>query len=202
MNSEEFTPQQIYELRITLRHIRPKIFRTLVVPAATTLRELHLYIQAAFGWYNYHLHAFRDGEGKTYTSAAEGMIAMEMEEDDLDDTKITLDRVLHRVGDRLLYTYDFVDSWEHEIEVLAIGPPRAKALYPAVIDGARNCPPEDCGGPYGYQELVDIIYRQRQGLPLEGEEEERLAWLGDDYDPEAFDFDEINSRLNCYGKLS
>ena len=99
------------------------------------------------------------------------MFAMDMEEDDVDDAAIQLDSVIQAKGDRLTYEYDFGDGWEHEIVVLEIGPPKAKGFYPAVIDGARNCPPEDAGGAHGYQACVD------------GD----LDWMDDNYDPTKFD---------------
>jgi hypothetical protein len=202
MADKEFNPLKIYELRITLLNIDPPIFRTVVVTGTVTLRLLHELIQGAFGWLNCHLHAFRDQEGTTYTSAQEGMFAMDMEEDDVDDAEIQLDSVLQAKGDRLIYEYDFGDGWEHEIVVSRIGNPSTKGLYPAVIDGARNCPPEDCGGPWNYEEIMKIIQRRRQGIALEIEEEERLEWLGEDYDPEAFDLYEANGRMAIFSKLS
>jgi hypothetical protein len=109
--------------------------------------------------------------------------------------------VLHSKGDRLIYEYDFGDSWEHEVVLLKIGPPKVKGLYPAVIDGARNCPPEDCGGPMGYEELMGIAHRKRQGIALDDDEQHRIEWLGE-YDPEAFDLDKSNGRMATYDKLS
>lgn len=195
-------PVQIYQLRVTLQNIEPTIFRAIVVTGTTTLRELHELIQSAFGWLNDHLHAFGDQEGVRYTSAQEGMFAMDMEDGEVDDATIQLDSVLQAKGDRLTYEYDFGDGWEHEIVVVEIGPPKTTGLYPAVIDGARNCPPEDCGGPFAYQELMEIVSRKRQGISLDSDEEARLEWLGDAYDPEAFDLDEANSRMASYSKLS
>jgi len=202
MAPQKNQPLQIYQLHVTLQNIEPTIFRTVVVTSTTTLRQLHELIQASFGWLNCHLHAFRDQDGVSYSSAQEGMFAMDMEVDDVDDAMIRLDSVLQAKGDRLTYEYDFGDGWEHEIVVVEIGPPKTKGLYPAVIDGARNCPPEDCGGPFGYQELMELVLRKRQRIPLESDEEEWVEWLGDDYDPEAFDLDKANIRIASYGKLS
>lgn len=188
---------QIYQLRITLKGINPKIFRTIVVTNATTLREFHRLIQSAFGWLDYHLYAFRDQEGTAYTNAQEGMSALES---DVDDAMIKLEAVLRAKGDSLIYEYDFGDDWQHEIVVLDIGEPKAQESYPVVIDGARNCPPEDCSGTFGYGELMELAQMKQQGKPLEGEEEERMEWLGD-YDPEEFDLDEANRRVTTSSKL-
>ena len=201
MENKKLKLHQIYQLRITLKHIEPKIFRTLVVPGSITLREFHELIQSAFGWLSCHLHAFRDQEGNDYTSAQEGMFAMDTGEEDIDDVTVQLDSVLQSKGDRLIYEYDFGDSWEHEVVLLKIEPPKVKGLYPAVIDGARNCPPEDCGGPFGYEELMGIAQRKRQGIALDEDEQDRIEWLGD-YDPEAFDLDKSNGRMATYDKLS
>jgi hypothetical protein len=201
MDNKRLKLLQIYQLRITLQHIEPKIFRTVVVPGSITLREFHELLQGAFGWLSCHLHAFRDREGNTYTSAQEGLFAMDIGEEDIDDATVQLDSVLQAKGDRLIYEYDFGDGWEHEIVLLEIGPPKAQGLYPAVIDGARKCPPEDCGGSFGYEELMEIAHRKRQGNALDEREEEQMEWLGD-YDPEAFDLDEANRRMATYSKLN
>lgn len=193
---------QIYQLRVTLQDIEPAIFRTVVVPSSFTLREFHEFLQGAFGWQMCHLHAFRAQEGGTYTSAQEGMFAMDMGEEDVDDATVQLSEVLRAKGDRLMYEYDFGDGWQHEVVLLEIGDPKAKGLYPSVTDGARNCPPEDCGGPYGYEELMELAQRKRQGGNLDKYEEERLEWLGNAYDPEAFDIDEANRRVATCNKLS
>ncbi len=192
---------QIYKLRVTLQHIEPDIYRTLVVPSSFSLREFHELLQCAFGWENCHLHAFRDPKGVTYTSAQEGMFAMEMGEDDIDDASVQLKEVLRAKGGRLSYEYDFGDGWEHEVVLLEKGRPNGKELYPSVVDGARNCPPEDCGGPFGYAELVEIAQTKRRGGKLDEEDEERLEWFGD-FDPEAFDLDEVNKRVVSRGKQS
>ena len=99
---------QIYELRVTLQDIEPPIFRTVVLSSSVTLQEFHEILQGAFGWKMCHLHAFRDQEGATYTSAQEGMMAMDMGEEDIDDATVQLSEVLQAKGDRLLYELSLI----------------------------------------------------------------------------------------------
>lgn len=83
------------------------------------------------------------------------------------------------------YVYDFGDSWEHEIRLEKILP-REKRKYPACIAGKRACPPEDCGGIWGYEEFLEIIKD-----PEHEEYEDMLDWVGGEFDPEHFDIEDV-----------
>ncbi len=91
---------------------------------------------------------------------------------------------------RFGYDYDFGDNWEHIVAVEKTFAPVAGQTYPACVDGKRNCPPEDCGGVWGYAELLEIL-----ADPAHPEREERLEWLGEDFDPEEFDVSVADRRL-------
>jgi hypothetical protein len=165
-----------------------------MVPSQFTLYKLHLIIQEAFGWSNYHLHLF-EVNGVNYTQAAPDEDWEEFESDDLDDKKFRLGDLGLSEKSRFLYTYDFGDGWDHEILVEKIVPPQEGTRYPMCLAGSRACPPEDCGGPYGYQDFVKAILN-----PRHKRHKELLEWIGGTFDPEAFDLDDINRGLIQFSK--
>ncbi|MFQ5612518.1 MAG: plasmid pRiA4b ORF-3 family protein [Anaerolineae bacterium] len=175
---------QIYQLKVTLRGLRPPIWRRIQVAGDITLYELHLVLQATMGWANYHLYQF----------TINGIHYGEPHPDDwydiVDVRKTRLNAVASEAGSKFLYEYDFGDGWEHEIKLEKILPPEAGQRYPVCITGRRACPPEDCGGVWGYADLLEIIQD-----PKREEHDEMLEWLGGELDPEAFDLDEINQVL-------
>jgi hypothetical protein len=174
----------IYRLKITLRGARPPIWRRIEAPGAITLAALHDLIQAAMGWYDGHLHQFDVG-GEVY-----GDPAILEDLGVLDERTARLNQVAPRVADRLRYLYDFGDDWEHVVLVEAIGSVEPGVYYPRCTAGRRACPPEDCGGVWGYAELLAAI-----GDPEHPEHEEMVEWLDEDFDPAAFDLAAINARL-------
>lgn len=165
----------LVELDVRLRHIKPPIWRTVELPGSTTLAGVHHALQVALGWTNSHLHAFAIGRARY------GMADVDSfgERGDLDERQYRLQDVV-RAGDKFLYEYDFGDGWEHDVKVTKVTPV-AKAPAPRCTAGARACPPEDCGGPGGYADLLDIL-----AAPRHEEHEDRLAWLGEPYAPEQF----------------
>lgn len=176
------SPPAVYQLRVTLREIEPPVWRRLHVLSSSTLAELHKVMQAAFGWWDYHLHEFEIAGRRYGIDDGEGWV-----DPPLDERHAVLHGLVH-AGDSFLYRYDFGDDWEHEIEVekeLAANPALA---YPVCLDGARARPPEDCGGPGGYARLLKVI-----GDPDDEEHKSMLVWAG------AFDseyFDPLDFSLN------
>lgn len=174
----------IYQLRIDLNGIRPPIWRRILVPGNTKLSELSEILLAAMGWYGYHLHQF----------IVDGIYYGEPDPDDYfdveDEKKVTLQQIAHGVGNKFKYEYDFGDSWEHTVKVEALLEPEEGMTYPVCIKGKRACPPEDVGGVWGYEELLETL-----GDPDSEENEEMLEWVGDDFDPEEFNLEEVNSRM-------
>ena len=169
--------RSVHQLKVTLKDIRPPVWRRVVVDGSETLHHLHTVIQAAFGWFNSHLHAF----------VIDGIDYGIPHQDDWtpvqDERRLTLDAALRTK--RFTYTYDFGDNWVHDIvleQTYEVGSDDAPAAVPDCIDGRRACPPEDCGGPWGYPELLEIL-----ADPNHAEHSERLEWLGGPFDPEAFD---------------
>jgi hypothetical protein len=182
------TPLEIYQIKVTLLGTRPPIWRRLLVPAGLTLEQLHDVLQLAMGWQNCHLHEFRIGQ-KRFGPADPNERLMGMSTT-FSESAARLSRVLGKVGAKAVYTYDFGDSWEHEITVeKALGPEPGHA-YPVCIGGKRHGPPEDCGGVYGFYDLLESI-----GNPDHEQHAEMLDWLGEDFDPEAFSVEDVNRRL-------
>ena len=180
------SPDSIYVLRIDLAHLKPAVWRRLEVPAGITLARLHQAIQMAFDWTDSHLHGFHI-EGRNYGQPMPGPFGLEM--DELDERKFRLSQVAE-LSSRFTYTYDFGDDWTHAIKVEKIVPPIPGVPYPRCTAGKNAAPPEDCGGPWGYAEM-----RQALADPAHPEREELLEWVGDDYDPTAFDIEELNAGL-------
>ncbi|TVQ41640.1 MAG: plasmid pRiA4b ORF-3 family protein [Spirochaetaceae bacterium] len=194
-NSPDAEPESIFVLKVTLQDIRPPIWRRVRVPGNYTLYELHMIIQDVMEWEDYHLHAFR----------INGVNFMDPEQvDDLDgaedETVVTLDALMLRQKQKLSYTYDFGDNWRHTIMVEQIVPAvdadEDERYSVRCLAGRRACPPEDCGGPWGYADLLELL--QRPEAELDSDEAERLEWLGESFDPEAFDLQEINDTLDEY----
>jgi len=175
----------IYQLKITLRDTKPPIWRRVQVPSDITLAKLHTIIQIAMGWYDCHRHEF-EVDGQAYGQRMPGF----------DDTDIKSDRTLRLnqfvTGEKYKfpYLYDMGDSWEHQILVEKVLPPDPDVRYPVCIKGKRNCPPEDCGGVWGYEAFLEAIRN-----PQHPEHEMMLEWVGGDFDSEAFDLDATNQQL-------
>lgn len=179
-------PAEIYQIEITLLGSQPRIWRRFAVPASMTLAKLHDVIQIIMGWTNSHLHQFIIGE--EYYGMSDPEIGLDM--DVIDESKVKLRDAVGRKRKRFMYEYDFGDSWEHELEVLKVGPPEPGVHYPVCLAGERACPPEDCGGVWGYESLLQTI-----ADPSHEEYEEMMEWLGDEFEPEAFDLDAVNRIL-------
>ena len=176
-----------YELRVTLSEIAPEIWRTVRVPSDIRMDRLHDVLQAAFGWTNSHLHQFiiaRKGEALVLV-ANKSQVDAAWPDDKAyrrEERRIRLDRFLSRVGERLEYLYDFGDCWEHVVEVVAELPQTSRMGAALCLDGARACPPEDCGGAYSYGDLLEAI-----DDPEHEDHVCALRWVGGKFDPASFD---------------
>lgn len=180
-----------YVLDVALAHIRPKIWRQLRVPGDLSLAELHDVLQLAFGWEDYHLHEFRVGQQRY------GVPDPEEPNDDLfDDLDATVASALPHRSSTMQYIYDFGDDWIHNVSVHRIDDaapshrPHSRSAPVACLAGKRCAPPEDCGGPPGYRELLDAI-----GNAAHPRHAELLEWVGGAFDPEAFSLRDVNSAL-------
>jgi hypothetical protein len=178
------TPRVVYQIKVTLKGSKPPIWRRMQVTSETTLVKLHRIRQRVMGWEGSHLYQFVIG-GIVYGDP--GMLG----ELDVEDARtVTLDTLVRGEKSKFLYEYDFGDSWEHELLVEKILPQEEGKRYPLCLTGKRVCPPEDCGGIWGYVDFLEAIRD-----PKHPEYEEMLAWVGGEFDPDAFDLEEVNTEL-------
>jgi len=178
---------QLYQLKITLKDIKPAIWRRFEVRSDVMLARLHEYIQVIMGWDNCHMHQFIIGNvyyGQPHPDYDDMGEQME------DEKKYKLCDLVGVKG-KLMYEYDFGDGWMHEIKVEKMIEAQAGVKYPVCTAGARSCPPDDCGGPWGYENMLKIL-----NDPDHDDYEDISDWIGDDFDPEEFDIDEINKTLS------
>jgi Plasmid pRiA4b ORF-3-like protein len=181
-------PAQVYLLKITLQHIKPPVWRRVQVKDCT-LAKLHDIIQACMGWDDYHLHEFEIG-GERYGDPAQWRDDFGGEMEVGNEGKVKLSQLVAQGVKKVKYTYDMGDTWEHLIQIEKVVEAEKGVRYPRCIDGKRACPPEDCGGPWGYGDFLDAIQN-----PRHERHEELLEWVGGEFDPEAFDIDAVNEEL-------
>jgi len=183
-DSEKNQKETLYIIKVTLRGFRPPIWRRFQIAGSSTLYKLHRVLQVVMGWENSHLYQFCI-ENVFYGDPDPGY--------GIENAKKTrLDQVAG-ARDSFTYEYDFGDGWNHSIRVEKVLPAQEKAA-PRCLAGKRACPPEDCGGSWGYEEILEAINDPEHG------EDEMLEWVEEDYDPEAFDLDQVNKelrRLKC-----
>ncbi len=180
--------REIYQLKVSLIESKPQIWRRLLVPANTKLSDLHKILQTAMGWTNSHLHQFIMNRTFYTVKMEADMFWDDMDNVDYKNMKIA--DLLKEEKDNIIYEYDFGDGWEHKIVLEKILPYDEKIKYPVCTAGKRNCPPEDCGGVWGYANMLEILQN-----PEDEEYEGYKEWLGEDFDHEFFDKDTVNELL-------
>lgn len=176
----------VYQLHVRLCDIKPEIWRRLHVWEDTKLPQLHRILQMIFNWEDYHLHDFVAGR-RVYS-----VPDPDVDYDDrkvIDEKGVPLHHLIERVGDTFVYAYDFGDGWQHDVLLEAIVLPQPEVFYPRCIDGTRNGPPEDAGGPHGYARYIEAL-----ADPHYDDHEDLLAWRGP-FDPEEFSIERVNASL-------
>ncbi len=176
--AEDLAPLLSLRLRVTLLDVAPPVWREVLVPANLTFAQLHKVLQAAMGWQDCHLHEFDVGGQAIGPPAPQDFFAGDRPI--LDERKIRLGDLLESRR-KMRYWYDFGDDWWHEIVIR-----RGKIDEPCelrLLGGEGACPPEDCGGPYGYADLLRALSDRKHP-----EHRELREWAGD-FDPQRFDFD-------------
>ena len=189
MTSSTPSPRsKIYRFQIRLRDIEPPIWRMIEIPASASFWELHVAIQDAMGWLDYHLHEFSVPLSPAGQPFKIGIPDDEFRDDVLSGWEEPIALYFRAPGNRAMYWYDFGDDWRHDVTLVAIEARIKGTKYPRCIAGERACPPEDCGGPPGYFDLLHALAE-----PNHPERQELLQWLSGDrardgtWDPEAFD---------------
>lgn len=177
-----------YYLKVTLLHVSPPVWRRFRVPGDFTLAQLHEILQILMDWQNMHLHDFLIGDRYF------GRVTEDEDEDYLTDERTQrLDQLVKRAGIRFHYRYDFGDEWRHEIRVERIADAVPGAAAVECLEGARAAPPEDCGGPPGYEVLQQIL------AATDRPEFAEMRAQYKDFDPEHFDLTAINRLLRGFG---
>jgi hypothetical protein len=167
--------EPVARIRIELQDIVPKIWRRVDVPLSATLFALHDVIQVAMGWNDSHLFEFDIG-GKVYADP-------QPYDDDwgrkvYKAKGIRLQTLVGRGVERFVYVYDFGDNWRHDIVIESVNDGEADIDYPAFVDGAWRCPPDDVGSSGGFMDFLEAVLDP-------GHEEHRrmLEWYGGPFDP-------------------
>ena len=192
----------VYRFGVHLRGTDPPIWRLIDVPEKYRFWDLHVAIQDAMGWLDYHLHEF------SITAPDSGMPVtignpdydFGYRDDVLPDSECTIADYFLAPGDQATYVYDFGDGWQHELALSRVLSREPGVRYPVCRDGERACPPEDCGGVGGFRRFLDIL-----GDPDHKEYEDMVTWLIDhvgryhpydleDFDPAAVAFDDPQER--------
>ncbi|MEK7384543.1 MAG: plasmid pRiA4b ORF-3 family protein, partial [Elusimicrobiota bacterium] len=173
----------VYRIKITLVGLEPAVWRRVLVPGDVNLAGLHWVIQYVMGWSNSHLHMFHVGETRYAPRTPDW--------DDVEDEhKVILRDIAPDAGFKFFYEYDMGDSWQHRIAVEAVAPATSGFQGPECLAGAGACPPEDCGGIGGYEDFLAAIRD-----PKHEQHDEMVEWVGEDFDPEAFDLAQVNKAL-------
>jgi len=181
----------IYQLKIALKGVAPPIWRRLQVPGDTTLYKLSNILLGIMSWSGGHLHSFII-DGKYYGTPDP---EFETFHDTIEEKKVKLKDIIKYEKKKFVFDYDFGDGWSREVVVERILPREKGRHYPVCLKGKRACPPEDCGGPYGYRGFLDAI-----SDPDHPEHKSMDEWIGVSFDPEEFDLEAINESLKGINK--
>ncbi|MGH7282804.1 MAG: plasmid pRiA4b ORF-3 family protein [Polyangiaceae bacterium] len=168
----------ITTLKVTLRHVQPPVWRRLRVPSSVTLADLHTIFQVALGWSGGHMHMFRIARDHYGVADRE-------DPDTQNEKKMTLDDVA-KTTSRFVYAYDMGDGWEHDVVIEKTEPSGDLTC----LDGKRAVPPEDCGGPHGYENLLEAL-----ADPKHPEHASMKEWVGPYWKAEHFDIALVNKEL-------
>ena len=169
----------VFQIKITLLGTDPPVWRR-VQTKDCSLAKLHDVIQTAMGWEDCHLYSF-EVDGEYYEDHFRGGAL-----DTVDSKECRIGDLVANGTQQIDYIYDWGDEWRHLVEIEETSPPKPGSRYPRCTEGERACPPEDCGGVWGYEELLETLDNP------DDDPEGILEWIGDDFDPEVFDSDEVN----------
>ncbi len=178
------TTSALFQLKVTLNHSRPAIWRKVLVPSDLSFAKLHLVLQSVMGWENCHMHQFLVGEKLV------GSHDLDAGSDVVNEVRTRLNKLVSGPPETFTYEYDFGDNWELTVSVEKIREREAGGVYPVCIGGKMAAPPDDSGGIWHYFDMLDILKD-----PAHPEYNECREILGDHFDPKRVDLEEINARL-------
>ena len=184
------TATSIARLKVTLDDVKPAVQRRLEVPLTIRLDRLHLVLQAALGWTDSHLYEIKAGR------VGWGVPDPDFGDGPLDARKARLVDVLEDVGTKTIkYLYDFGDGWEHTIKVERVTKAMLDVAYPVLLDARGRCPPEDVGGPGGYDEFLEAL-----ADPDHESHADMKVWVGRNYDPKVVDVEALAAPVAALAK--
>ena len=179
----------VLTLDVSLKGSPRKVYRQLVVPSDLCLDRLGEILVYAVGWDGYHLNQFQKGNDCYLLPDERGDLDW-----GFDAQEYTIGDLLDRVGSKIIWEYDFGDSWDHEVKLVEKAEVDGKTNIPVTLVKATGaCPPEDCGGVYGYRHLLDVLKN-----PHDEEYEEMIEWLGGDFDPKKFSIAKARRLIEAY----
>jgi len=192
----------VYQFRVELNEIEPAIWRVIQVPSEYSFWDLHVAIQDAMGWLDYHLHAFRVKMPRKKSETEIGIPDEDFDNRDvLAGWKVPITKYFTGPGKTAIYDYDFGDSWSHSVLLEGILLKEKGFKYPRCIAGERACPPEDCGGVDGYYQLLNILsdpnhpeYREYNAW-LKGHAKNYFPYEPDKFEPEKVEFWDPKKRF-------
>jgi hypothetical protein len=172
---------RIYQFKITLKGIKPNIWRRIQVPETYSFWDLHVAVQDAMGWQDYHLHDFTVHNPRTRKKERIGIPDEDFDLEFLPGWELNIADYFSMRNNTAMYVYDYGDDWIHIMKLEKILPRVESNKYPRCVDGERACPPEDCGGIHGYAEFLQAIMD-----PRHEQHENMLSWAGGNFEPEVF----------------
>jgi hypothetical protein len=171
-------------MRVELRDVDPRVWRRLLVPDGITMADLAEILLLAMGWENVHLHLFEVGD------VSYGPADDDAEDDEIDEGGVIVSEALGR-HDQFDFEYDLGDGWEHDVVIEDRS--ASTVAFAHCLGGENACPPEDVGGPAGYEDFLDAI-----ADPAHVDHDEELEWIGGSFDPARFDLDAVNVALRRF----
>lgn len=179
----------VMQFHVVLNEIEPPIWRRIQVPYDYNFWDLHVAIQDAMGWLDYHLHHFefpRKGKRSKDLIGIPDFHQMGELDEVFPGWEIPVKSYFKTLGIESTYEYDYGDGWLHTVKLEGYMFREKGVKYPICLDGARACPPEDCGGFFRYENLLKII-----SDPSDPEFEAMRAWLGPEWQPELFNKEDV-----------
>ena len=175
---------KVFQFKITLKDTKPPVWRRIQVPEEYSFWDLHVAIQDAMGWLDYHLHQFDIFDARKQRMEFVGIPGDEflLGQEVLPGWEVPIKRHFTAANQKARYLYDFGDDWEHTILLEKILPKEASVSFPRCVGGRRKRPPEDCGGAWGYRDFLRVI-----SDPHDEEYESTMEWVGGTFDPDDFD---------------